>query len=328
LDSVTQLTFGAAVGGALGGRHAGWRAFAWGAAFGTLPDLDTFFPFENPVAAFTYHRGYSHALLVHTVLAPLLAWLPYRLHRQGDVGYRRWWLLVWLVLLTHALLDATTVYGTQIGLPITDYPVGLGSIFIIDPLYTLPLLVGVLGALCCGTWRRGWRWNTLGLVLSCAYLGWAIATQAYVSGVADRALARAELPADRVLVTPTPLNTVLWRIVAVGDNAYWEGFYRLGEAGIDFQRYPRGADWLAQLESRWAVGRLQAFTKGFYAGRRRGDSLLMQDLRMGREPGYAFSFAVGAWRNGVLTGLPATRAATPRLATLAFLRERLFGVAE
>ncbi|MCB2043378.1 MAG: metal-dependent hydrolase, partial [Rhodoferax sp.] len=45
--------------------------------------------------------------------------------------WRRWWLAMWLVLITHPLLDAMTVYGTQLGLPFTDHPYGVASVFII-----------------------------------------------------------------------------------------------------------------------------------------------------------------------------------------------------
>ena len=54
--------------------------------------------------------------------------------------------MVWLCLVTHPLLDAFTVYGTQVLLPFSDYPVAWSTLFIIDPLYTLPLVVGVVAA--------------------------------------------------------------------------------------------------------------------------------------------------------------------------------------
>ena len=73
-----------------------------------------------------------------------------RLCRRADATYRQWWLLVWLALITHPLLDAFTVYGTQFWLPFSDYPVGIGSVFIIDPLFTTPLLAGLTAA----RWRQ------------------------------------------------------------------------------------------------------------------------------------------------------------------------------
>ena len=87
-----------------------------------------------------------------------------------------------------------TVYGTQLLLPFSDYPVGVGSVFIIDPLYTLPLIVGILGWL----WlrhrdpARAQRWNATGLALSTLYLGWTVAAQAHVEGVGESHARRLE----------------------------------------------------------------------------------------------------------------------------------------
>lgn len=297
MDSLTQATLGAAVGGAVMGRRAGWRAFALGAGVGTLPDLDSFIPYGGAVADFTYHRGYTHALFVQTLVAPLIAWPISRSRARHGESYRRWLLTVWLILITHALLDAVTIYGTQLWLPFSDYPVGLGSLFIIDPLYTLPLLVGIFVAV-GNPWQRA-GWNATGLVLSTAYLAWAIVVQQVVEQRAEAAIAREGLAVDRVLATPAPFNTLLWRVVAVGDNAHWEGFYTVGSGRpIGFNRYPNSPELLEGIGDTWAVQRLQYFTKGFYAVTERDGSVIVTDLRMGQAGFYAFGFRVGERRDG------------------------------
>ncbi len=53
---------------------------------------------------------------------------------------RQWFWLVFLCLSTHGILDSFTVYGTQLMWPITEYPFAVSNLFIIDSLYTLPLL--------------------------------------------------------------------------------------------------------------------------------------------------------------------------------------------
>jgi len=181
MDSLTQMALGSAVAGSVVGPRLGWRAFAAGAVLGTLPDLDSFIAFGGPVADFTYHRGYTHALGIHLVVSIAVAWLSARWFRSTSVTTQRWFAAVLLVLVTHALLDAATIYGTQLWLPFTDYPVGLGSIFIIDPLYTLPLLVGITGAILTRTdWVRARWWNGAGLVLATAYLSWTVLAQQWV----------------------------------------------------------------------------------------------------------------------------------------------------
>jgi inner membrane protein len=211
-----------------------------------------------------------------------------RIHREP---FARWWLALWLALVTHPLLDAFTVYGTQLFLPFSNHPVGLGSVFIIDPLYTLPLLVGTGIALARGTLRA----NTAGLVLSTAYLGWGVLVQQHVGGVAQAALAAQGIRAERVLVTPAPFTSVLWRVVAVEREAYHEGFVSLfdGARPVRFDRFERGAPLEAALGDSAPVRTIAAFSKGFYKLHLQGDRVLLTDLRMGQEPGYIFSFAIG-----------------------------------
>ena len=294
MDSLSQLALGAAVSVAVMGRRtAVWKAALWGAVAGTLPDLDVLIDQGNAILNMVLHRGESHALFWLTLFSLPFAALVARL--QGEWGlFRRWWLAIWLVLMTHPLLDAMTVYGTQLALPFSNYPFGVGSMFIIDPLYTLPLLVGLIWVLATRGGRKGLMVNGIGLLLSTAYLAWSFAAQQQVTQVARAALVQQGIVVEHLLVTPTPFNTVLWRVVAMAGDEYHEGFYSLLDAQpkIAFDRFPRGNALAAELHSIDGAQRLMAFTKGFYKLEQRGSRLLISDLRMGQEPNYSFTFAV------------------------------------
>src|SRR5690606_4992466 len=144
MDSITQAVLGASLQGALLGRWQGRKALLYGALLGTLPDLDVVIDYGDAVANMTYHRGFSHSLLVLGILSVVLAWLVRRFRPHPDYSALRLWFCIWLILTTHVLLDAFTTYGTQLFWPLTTPPVAISSIFIIDPLYTLPLLLAVL----------------------------------------------------------------------------------------------------------------------------------------------------------------------------------------
>ena len=118
MDSITQITLGAAVGEAVLGKHIGNRAILWGGIFGLLPDLDVLIPFGDAVKDFTYHRGFSHSLFVLTALTPIFVWLVMKVHPSTAQYRNRWFSLVFLSLITHVLLDCLTVYGTQILWPL------------------------------------------------------------------------------------------------------------------------------------------------------------------------------------------------------------------
>ncbi|MCM5678467.1 metal-dependent hydrolase [Schlegelella sp. S2-27] len=308
MDSLSQLALGAAVGVAVMGRRtAVWKAALWGGLCGTLPDLDAFVDHGDPISNMTLHRGNSHALFWLTLAAPPIAWLIARWHGEASL-WRRWALAVWLALVTHPLLDLMTVYGTQLLRPFTDHPYGVGSIFIIDPLYTVPLLVG-LGVALFSRPPRALRWNAAGLMLSTAYLGWSFAAQQHVESIARVALHRQGVQTERLLVTPTAFNTVLWRVIAITPEGYAEGFRSLLDEGpqMRFDRFARGEALYEPLRDAWHVHRLAWFSHGFFKLERHGDEVRMSDLRMGQEPYYTFTFTVAERSNG------ADLAVTPRL---------------
>lgn len=298
MDSLSQLALGSAVGLTVMGRHTAlWKAALWGGVVGTLPDLDAFIDHGDPIRNMTFHRAESHAFFWQTLAAPAIALGIARLQDEMD-RLKRWWLAVWLVLITHALLDAMTVYGTQLGLPFTDHPFGVASIFIIDPLYTLPLLAGLAGALFARAdpdrVQRALRRNAAGLVLSTAYLAWSFAVQQYVAVQAREALVAQGIEARQLLVTPTAFNTVLWRAVAMTPQGYAEGFYSLLDGGrpVRFDVFGRDTALYEQLESLWPVARMAWFTHGFFAMREQDGAARSSDLRMGQEPYYPFTFVV------------------------------------
>jgi len=299
MDSVSQFALGAAVGVAVMGRRtAVWKAALWGGVCGTLPDLDALIDFGDPVRNMTYHRAESHALFWLTLAAPLIAWPIARLHGELD-RFRRWWLAVWAVLITHPLLDAMTIYGTQLLLPFSDEPLGVGSLFIIDPLYTLPLLAGTIAALMLRGGPRALRVNLAGLLLSTAYVGWSVIAQQQAVSTAQAALRAQGIAAQQVLVTPAPFNTLLWRVVAMTPEHYYEGFTSLldADASITFDRFDRGRPLREELRGNWFVERIAWFSDGFYKMSQEGARVLISDLRMGQEPAYVFNFVVAEKRS-------------------------------
>ena len=179
MDSLTQAVLGAALQGAVLGRIQGRRSLLYGAALGTLPDLDVLIRYADPVSQMTYHRGFSHSLFVLTALAAALAWLVSAVARRRwpDKGYRlpRVFLAFWLVLVTHPILDAFTVYGTQLFWPLHLTPQSWAAVFIIDPVYTLPLLGAVLYAAFKGMSGKAVTVLGVALAFSTAYLGYGLA---------------------------------------------------------------------------------------------------------------------------------------------------------
>ncbi|MEN4746641.1 metal-dependent hydrolase [Pantoea agglomerans] len=294
MDSVSQLVLGASVSVAVMGRRVPvWQAALVGGVCGTLPDLDVFLDHGDAIRNMTLHRTETHALLWLTLLSPLIAWLVAGLFRQR-VKWAAWWPAIWLALITHPLLDLMTVYGTQLGLPITDYPYAIGSIYIVDPLYTLPLLAGLGVAL----WRRsdkGLRGNRLGLMLSTLYLVWSVVIQGVAGWQIRASLAEQGIPDNKVLVTPTAFNTLVWRSVIMTPDRYGEVYWSLLSPSRPLQVawYPRHPELFDAFRGSWYAERVAWFSHGFYALREQDGQTTIADLRMGEGDKYTFTFGMG-----------------------------------
>jgi len=294
MDSVTQIALGTAVSVAvMRNRVPVWQAALWGAFAGTAPDLDVVVDFGDGIANMVRHRAETHAIAFLTLGAPVFAAGAALLGRRRDL-FKHWLLAFWLVFMTHILIDYLTVYGTQLLLPFSDYPFGRGSIFIIDPLYTLPLLGGLIACLVSRSPKR-WRWNAIGIGFSSLYLVWGLVVQQHVTQIARDSLPTGVDSDAPLLVTPAPLNSVLWRLIAVTPQHYHEGWYSLLDPKpvVQWRTYDRGEKLIAQHAEHPGVKEISRFSHGFFKMHENNGNVFITDLRMGSEPAYFFDFNLG-----------------------------------
>jgi inner membrane protein len=297
MDSLSQIVLGGALAAAIAPAAHRRAALLAGAALGTLPDLDGIplaLLFDDPVMRMTWHRSISHSLFVLPFVAALIWWLYKRRGGRVAASPLRWFFAMQAALITHPLLDAFTVYGTQLWWPLTPPPTMWSSVFIIDPLYTLWLSIA-----CVVAWRArerpvAQRALVAGLVLSTAYLGWSLVAKARVDRAADEALAAIGLQDAPRFSVPMPFNTLLWRVVAMTPDGYVEGERSLvaDRGAMRFRAYTSDVVALRAVADYDAVARLRWFNHGFMKAQERDGTLIVSDLRMGFEPDYIFNFVV------------------------------------
>lgn len=298
MDSLTQIVLGAAVGEAVLGSKVGNKAMLYGAIAGTLPDLDVLSGyFTDTVTAIEWHRGLSHSLFFSLLFAPVLGWLIAKVEKKTGVGWKEWTLLLFLGLFTHPILDAFTTWGTQLFWPL-ETRLAFQTIFVIDPLYTLPFLFFLILAMReKRTSPKRRKFNTLGMLVSSAYLMLTVILKglAYTHFVDQLKLQ--EIAYEQISVRPTPFNTMLWTAnIDVGD-AYLVGNYSFFDSkAIRFTTYPKNHQLLGDLVTKDKVKRLINITEGWYTITQKGGSLYFNDLRFGllslepKESRFAFSY--------------------------------------
>jgi inner membrane protein len=160
MDPLTHTAAGVAIARLIPAPSRKWGLLA-GVAFALLPDIDFLFIFVDRLSYIRYHRGLTHSLLALGLFALLGAWAGRRL------GGARWFRpllgLGVAVLGSHLLLDVATSYGTQVLSPFSRHKFALDWLFIIDPYFTLMLLIGAAGAAFTPTRERLLATLSLGL---------------------------------------------------------------------------------------------------------------------------------------------------------------------
>jgi inner membrane protein len=295
MDSITHLFYGGAIAAAIAPRAHRRAALLAGMALNTLPDLDVL-PLalcDDPIVRMTWHRAATHSWLV----LPFVAWALWAWFRRrgGRVAAEpvRWFWVILVTLMSHPLLDAFTVYGTQLFWPLPMRPLMWSSLFIIDPLFLLPWLAAFVVAWFARE-QVGRQALAAGIALGIGYLGWSWIAKTLVDREADRALAAVGLADAPRFSVPMPLNTLLWRVVAMTPGGYVEGFRSLpaDKGPMVFHGYPSNTQALAEARDIAAVRELAWFNHGFMRTRVVDGELVLSDLRMGNEPSYFFSYAV------------------------------------
>ncbi len=301
MDSVTQAVLGASICGSLLGRQYGRRAVLAGAVIATLPDLDVFIQYGDPITSMVSHRGFSHSLFVLSALGLLVTILWRLLFPQARASAARVGLAVWLALITHPLLDAFTSYGTQLLWPLAATPATWSSIFIIDPLYTLPLLVATLIGLARGAAPATVRACHWALLLSSLYLAASVGAKFWAEHQATAQLSKQGVQIQRVYSAAQPMNILLWRVL-VRDAQDLECEVIVGV--LDRLLAPKGhhyesiclpvnSDYTQLFPAMKQLEQLRWFADDWVRYDIIDDLLVVSDVRMSLGPGqYTFRFVV------------------------------------
>ena len=217
MDPLTQAVLGSAASQSIFNKTSLMRVGTIGALAGMAPDLDVLIQSANdPLLSLEYHRQFTHSLIfipVGAALCALAFWPFVRRH----LSYQQVWFIALLGYATHGLLDACTTYGTLLLWPFSDARIAWSNVSVVDPLFTLPLLLAVVvagvkqSALAA---RIGMAWAVLYLILGFVQQERAIAAGEAVA--ASRGHHNVEVSSK-----PSFGNIMLWKVIYEYNNRYW-----------------------------------------------------------------------------------------------------------
>lgn len=224
MDLLTQGLLGAAMAQSVARQQEVRIASGIGLFAGMIADADILIrSSDDPLLNIEFHRHFTHSIFfvpMGALLVSLLLWLLLR----SRLSFSRLYVLSFAGYCLAGVLDALTSYGTHLLWPWRDDRVALNIISVIDPVFTLILLLTVVLAFK----KSAIRVARIGLLLATAYLclGWIQLQRAEAQAVVlikERAHTK-----ERLLVRPTLANLVLWRSIYEHDGRLYVDAIRVG----------------------------------------------------------------------------------------------------
>ncbi len=224
MDLLTQGLLGATM--AQSGAKQQETRVATGIGFfaGIAADVDILIQSENdPLLNIEFHRHFTHSLFFVPLGALIVALLLWPFLRKR-LPFARLYLFTFLGYCLSGTLDAFTSYGTNLLWPVSDERVALNIISVLDPAFTMILLIA--GAVAFKKYSHAAA--RIGLLLAAVYLSFGWMQMQRAETAATALISERGHRAERLLVKPTLANLVLWRSIYEFDGKFYVDAVRAG----------------------------------------------------------------------------------------------------
>jgi len=107
-----------------------------------FPDIDFLFNIISRSIYVRFHRGFTHSLIYLPLFALCLSVIFYLLVK--DIGFKNLYIICFVGLSVHVLLDLLNSFGTPVLLPFSPKQYSFNLDIIIDAFVFIPLIAGVI----------------------------------------------------------------------------------------------------------------------------------------------------------------------------------------
>lgn len=193
-----------------------------GALAGMAPDLDVLIrSSEDPLLFLEFHRQFTHSL-IFIPFGALICALFFYLFVKNKLSFSQVYLFSFLGFSTHGLLDACTSYGTQLFWPFSNQSVSWNIVSIVDPLFTIPILIGIILAV-----YKKPLFAKITFIYAVIFLTFGqVQKQRAVNSIQDLVKQRGH-QTERVLVKPSFGNRHVWKLIYEYDGRYYVDVVKL-----------------------------------------------------------------------------------------------------
>jgi inner membrane protein len=201
---------------------------------GMAADLDVFIhSAEDPLLFLEYHRQFTHSIIfmpMGGLICALVFYLLFKLlSKHKSLSFGRIYLFSFVGYATHGFLDACTSYGTQLFWPFSSYRVAWNNISIIDPLFTIPLLIIINIAI----FKRSKIFSYFAALFAISYLSLGLVQEHRANEHAVELAKSRGHTAIQLSVKPSFMNLIVWKsIYEYQDHYYVDAIRVSGETGF------------------------------------------------------------------------------------------------
>jgi inner membrane protein len=217
MDPISQATVGAAFAQSTANKKNILSISLIGFLAGFAPDLDVLIRSStDPMLSLEYHRQFTHSLIFIPFGALIVALVLFPLVKKS-LSLKTVYLASFLGYATHGLLDACTSYGTLLFWPFSNERVTWNNISIIDPLFTIPILI-LVGTV-IKTRKRLFSFFAIGWIIFYLSLGFVQYERA-LSAANELAYSRGHSP-QRLTLKPSFGNLILWKSIYQHEERFY-----------------------------------------------------------------------------------------------------------
>ena len=217
MDPVSQGTVGAAFAQSSANKTNIVKVGFIGFLAGLAPDLDILIRSESdPILFLEYHRQFTHSLFFIPFGSLIVALLIFPFVK-GSMTIKTVYIASFLGYATHGLLDACTSYGTLLFWPFSDERVTWNNISIVDPIFTIPILI-LLG-IAIKTKKRIFSFFAITWIIFYLSLGF-FQYERTLSAAFKLADSRGHNP-ERMTLKPSFGNLILWKSIYQHEDTFY-----------------------------------------------------------------------------------------------------------
>ena len=184
------------------------------------------------------------------------------------------------------MMDCCTTYGTQLLLPFTNKLISWNNLSVVDPLYTLPVLLFFTAVFFFrkqNDFRR--KFAAISIVWSLFYLTTSTINKFNAAAVFKQALTTKNIVTTGFSTTPTMFTSWLWNMVAYNDSTMYLAEYSVFQKSksIDLVQINRNVNYLKSVMNTKPVQTLVWFSQGnYFAEKNSNDTLNVFITKWGR----------------------------------------------